>query len=124
MPPKKTKFNLRLKNSAMLPSYFDYILVHQRQKVLLRPELSRKFLSTLGPNPARTQPEKLGSIYNSATEINQVDRVNMIKDFENWSGAPNPQIYGDLPNIGDPSTKLLPKVIIPSSERGGRSLAP
>ena len=37
----------------MLPSYFDYILVHLRQKVRLRPELGPKFLSALGPNPTR-----------------------------------------------------------------------
>ena len=37
----------------MLPSYFDYIFVHLRQKARLRPELSSKFLSTLGPNPTR-----------------------------------------------------------------------
>ena len=36
----------------MLPNYFDYIFVHLRQKARLRPELSLKFLSTLGPNPA------------------------------------------------------------------------
>ena len=41
----------------MLPSYFDYAFVHLRQKECLRPELSPKFLSTLGPNPARTRPE-------------------------------------------------------------------
>ena len=34
-------------------SYFDYILAHLRQKVRLKPDLSRKFLSTLGPNPTR-----------------------------------------------------------------------
>ena len=50
----------------MLPSYFDYIFVHLRQKVRLRPELSPKFLSTLGPNPARTRTEKPGPTYNSA----------------------------------------------------------
>ena len=49
----------------MLPSYFDYIFVHLRQKVRLRPELSLKFLSTLGANPARTRPEKPGPTYNS-----------------------------------------------------------
>ena len=49
----------------MLPSYFDYIFVHLRQKVRLRPELSPKFLSTLGPNLARTRPEKPGPTYNS-----------------------------------------------------------
>ena len=37
----------------MLPSYADYIFVHLRQKARLRPELSPKFLSTLGPNPTR-----------------------------------------------------------------------
>ena len=49
----------------MLPSYFDYIFVHVRQKVRLRPELSPKFLSTLGPNTARTRPKKPGLTYNS-----------------------------------------------------------
>ena len=44
---------LGLKNSTMLPSYFDYIFVHLRQKARLRPELSAKFLSPLGPNPIR-----------------------------------------------------------------------
>ena len=34
----------------MLPNYFDYIFVHLRQKVRLRPELCPKLLSTLGPN--------------------------------------------------------------------------
>ena len=37
----------------MLPSYFDYIFGHLRQKVRLRPELSPKFFSTLGPSPVR-----------------------------------------------------------------------
>ena len=37
----------------MLPSYFDYIFVHLRQKARLRPELNPKFMSTLGPNPIR-----------------------------------------------------------------------
>ena len=37
----------------MVPSYADYIFVHLRQKARLRPELSPKFLSTLGPNPTR-----------------------------------------------------------------------
>ena len=41
----------------MLLNYFDYIFVHLRQKVRLRPELSPKFLSTLGPNPAGTRPD-------------------------------------------------------------------
>ena len=54
-----------MKNLAMLPSYVDYIFVHLIQKVRLRPELSPKFLSTSGPNPARTRPEKPGPTYNS-----------------------------------------------------------
>ena len=37
----------------MLPSYFDYIFVHVRQKARFMPDLSPKFLSTLGPNPTR-----------------------------------------------------------------------
>ena len=37
----------------MLPSSFDYIFVHLIQKIGLRPDLSPKFLSTLGPNPTR-----------------------------------------------------------------------
>ena len=61
------KVKLGLKNSAMLSSYFEYIFVHLRQKVCLRPELRTKFLSTLSQNPARTRPrpEKHGSSYNS-----------------------------------------------------------
>ena len=42
-----------LKNLAMLPSYFNYIFMHLKQKARLWPELSSKFLSTLDPNPAR-----------------------------------------------------------------------
>ena len=57
MPEKIPKVKLGLKNLAMLPSYFDYIFVHLRQKVRLRPELSPKFLSTLDPNRARIRPE-------------------------------------------------------------------
>ena len=53
MPKKNPKVKLDLKNLAMLPSYFDYYFVPIRQKLRLRPELSPKFLSTLGPSPAR-----------------------------------------------------------------------
>ena len=53
MPEKNSKVKLGLKNSEMLPSYFDYIFVHQRQTVRLRPELIPKFLSALSPNPTR-----------------------------------------------------------------------
>ena len=55
---KNTKVKLGLKNWAMLPSYFDYIFVHLRQKARPRPDLSPKFSSTLGPNPTRkTRPD-------------------------------------------------------------------
>ena len=37
----------------MLPSYFEYIFEHLRQKVRLRSELSPKFLSTLSPHPTQ-----------------------------------------------------------------------
>ena len=53
MREKKTKVKLGLKNLAMFSNYFDYIFVHLRQKVRLRPELSLKFLSTFGPNLTR-----------------------------------------------------------------------
>ena len=39
----------------MLPSYFDYNFVHLKQKVRLKPQLSPKFWSTLGPNPSPTR---------------------------------------------------------------------
>ena len=37
----------------MLPSYFDYIFVRVKQKVLLRPKISVHFKPELGPNPTR-----------------------------------------------------------------------
>ena len=43
----------------MLPNSFDYIFVHQTQKVRLRPEIFANFR----PEP----PEKPGSTYNSAS---------------------------------------------------------
>ena len=43
----------------MLPGYFDYIFVHLRQKArLLRPELSSKYLSTLGPAGPNPNPTR------------------------------------------------------------------
>ena len=58
MPEKKTKVKLGMKNLSMLPSYFDYIFVHPRQKARLKPELSPKFLSTLGPSTTqKAQPD-------------------------------------------------------------------
>ena len=65
MPKKETKVKLGLKSLAMLPNYFNYIFVHLRRKVRLRPELSPKFLSILGPNPTQTRPKKPGPTYNS-----------------------------------------------------------
>ena len=55
----------------MLPSYFDYIFVHLKQKVRLRPEISTKFLLTLCPKPARTQtrPKKPGPTHNSELQF-------------------------------------------------------
>ena len=53
----------------MLPSYFDYIFVHLKQKVRLKPELSPKFLSALGLDPARTRPKKPGPTYNSGLQL-------------------------------------------------------
>ena len=50
--PEKTR-KLDLKNLAMLQNYFDFIFVHLRRKVRLRPELRPTFLSTSGPNPTR-----------------------------------------------------------------------
>ena len=59
----------------MLPSYFDYICVHLRQKAHLRPELSPKFWSTLGPtrkSPAQLTTmhgtNKLGHFFNHKKE--------------------------------------------------------
>ena len=43
----------------MFPSYFDYIFMHRRQKARLRPELSPKFLSTVGPKPNSTRKARL-----------------------------------------------------------------
>ena len=53
---------LGLKNLTMLPSYFDYLFVHLRQKARLRPELIPEFCQL----EARTRPEKPGPTYNSA----------------------------------------------------------
>ena len=54
MPEKKRKLKLGMKNLAMLPSYFNYIFVHLRQKARLRPEIFVNF-----------RPKKTGLTYNS-----------------------------------------------------------
>ena len=59
----------------MLPSYFDYIFGHLRQKVRLRPKLGPKFLATLGPNPARTRPKKPGPTYNSKRTNSTIEKI-------------------------------------------------
>ena len=41
--PKNPKVKLCLKNLETLPSYFNYIFVHLREKVRLRLELRPKF---------------------------------------------------------------------------------
>ena len=68
--PEKKKIKLGLKNLAMLPGYFGYIFVHLRQNARLRSKFSPKFLSTLGPNPARPEPlpEKPRPTYNSGPD--------------------------------------------------------
>ena len=53
MSEKNPKVKLGLQNKAMLPSYADFVFVQPRQKARLRPELSPKFLPTLGPNPTQ-----------------------------------------------------------------------
>ena len=66
----------------MLTSCFDYILVHLRQKVRLRPELhvSPIFLSTIGPNPARARPEPVPkSPARLTTPRNTIAWVNFFK---------------------------------------------
>ena len=71
MPPKRTEVKLGLKKLAMLPSYFDYIFVHVKTKSTSQAQIKPEILSTLGPNPARTQtrPKEPGPTYNS--EIQQ-----------------------------------------------------
>ena len=54
---------LDLKNSAKLPSYFDYIFVHLKQKA--RP----KFLSNFRPEPDQKSPAQL------TTFVGQILRV-------------------------------------------------
>ena len=75
MPEKKPNVNSGLKNLAMLPSYFDYIFVHLRQKARLRPESNRKFIQHL----ARARPEKPGPTYNCGANAPQHLQYNRLK---------------------------------------------
>ena len=66
----------------MLPSYFDHIFVHLKQKLRLRPELSPKLLSTSGPNPAQTRPERPGPTYNSGSQSDtcaEIQNINKLR---------------------------------------------
>ena len=54
--PEKPASQVRSEKLALSLSYFGYIFDHQRQKARLRPEVSPKFLSTLGPNLTRKAP--------------------------------------------------------------------
>ena len=59
MPEKKNKFSigLPLKNLALLPSYFNYILVHLKTKntsqARIKPKIFGHFRPEPGPNPTR-----------------------------------------------------------------------
>ena len=53
MPEKKTKVKLHLKNLAMLPSYFDNIFVHLRQKATSQARIKPEIFVNFGPNPTR-----------------------------------------------------------------------
>ena len=58
MLEKKTKVKLDLKSLAMLPSYFDYIFVHLRQKVCLKPAIFINFR----PEPDPKSPARLTTL--------------------------------------------------------------
>ena len=49
--PKKTKVKLGMKNLEMLPSYFDYIFVHLRQKARLKARIKSKIFVNFRPEP-------------------------------------------------------------------------
>ena len=68
----------------MLPIDFNYIFVHVRQTARLRPELSPKFLSTLGLNPARIQLKKPGPTYNSEPGVGIGVQKNRLHSLFYW----------------------------------------
>ena len=53
---------LGLKNLAMLPSNFDFIFVHQKQKARLRPDLSPKIFVNFRPEPDPKIPARLTTL--------------------------------------------------------------
>ena len=60
----------------MLPSYFNYIFVHLRQKVRqYMPELSQRFFFNL----IQTRPEKPGPTYSSVLHVKTINRYLMKK---------------------------------------------
>ena len=81
--PKKLRWSF---HSAMLPSYFDYILVRLWQKARLRPELSAKFLSTLGPKPTwKARPNLQLCLKLLTHEYCTSNRASIIQDLIlNW----------------------------------------
>ena len=62
MPEKRTKVKLALKNLSKLPSYFDYIFVHLRQKVRLRPEYKPEIFVNFRPEPDPKSPARLTTL--------------------------------------------------------------
>ena len=51
-----------LKNLSNLRRYFDYIFVHIKKKVRLRPELSPKFFFNFKPEPDPKSPARLTTL--------------------------------------------------------------
>ena len=62
----------------MLPSYFDYIFVHQRQKARLKPEIIPKFLSTLSPNPTRKARPHLQLYRTDSSAIKRIHDLTIV----------------------------------------------
>ena len=63
---------LGLKNLVMLPSHFDYIFVHVRQKTRLRPELSPKFCqlqARIRPKPDPKSPARLTTLLRTLVAV-------------------------------------------------------
>ena len=62
----------------MLPSYFDFIFVHLRQKACHRLELSPKFFSTLGPKSIRKVRADLQLWFIELDDFNNCIRKRML----------------------------------------------
>ena len=72
----------------MLASYFNYIFVHLRQKVRVRPEVSPKFLPTFGPNPSPTR--KARPVLGTTLTIRS---VRLVRTFKQRTKVPYPYHY-------------------------------